>query len=124
MGQGFEGFAIDVGLALVAAPFRHRENKFDPGIVGDAGHGGDVVPVGFPPFGCEAHGQPAVAIGAENPQLEPVHPEQWIICSGFVHSCTVHGIFPRSQLVLFDEVPEPPFTTMVLPQMSNIRLMR
>ena len=76
MGQGLERAAVDVGLALVAAPFRHRQNEFQPGIVGDPGHGDDIVPFRLPAFGREAHGQAAIAVGAEDTKLEAVAAEQ------------------------------------------------
>src|SRR6185437_6568603 len=86
VGERLEGAAIDVGLALVAAPFRHRQDELHAGVIGDPGHRHDVVPVGSPSLGCEAHGQAAVAVRAEDAQLESVRPEQRVSAAGVVHA--------------------------------------
>ena len=85
VGQGFVGFAVDVGLALIAAPLRHGQDELDASVIGDAGHRHDVVPIGLPAFGRQAQGQPAVAVGAEDAKFEAVGTEQGVAGSGVVH---------------------------------------
>jgi hypothetical protein len=76
--HGLERLAVDVGLALVAAPLRDRQDEFHAGSIGDLAHGDDVVPVSGPALGRQAHREAAIAIGAEYAELELVGTPHWI----------------------------------------------
>ena len=100
MRQGFKGLAIDIRIALIAAPFRNRQNEFKAGRIGDLRHRRNVIPIGLPAFRRAAHGQAAIAIGAENAELEFIRAEKRvsrprILFHGVSSSGSVCGVAMR-----------------------------
>ena len=79
MRQRFKGFAIDIRIPLIATPFRDRKDEFNAGRIGDLRHRRNVSPIGLPAFRRAAHGQAAIAIGAENTELEFIRAEKRVL---------------------------------------------
>ncbi len=64
--------------AAETAPARDRQDEFEPGAVGDLCRRQIVLPTGQPALRHIGDGEPAIGIGREDPELQPVRAFQWM----------------------------------------------
>ena len=76
--HGLERAPEIVGFAAEAAPFRHRQDEIDAGLVRHDAGLDHVVPLASPAFRRLADGEAAVAIGIEQAELELVRAEDGV----------------------------------------------
>jgi hypothetical protein len=84
-----ERLAVDVRLALVTAPLRHRQDEFHAGPIGDLAHSGNVIPVGGPALRRQTHGEATIAICTEYAELELILTAHRIGCARLGHGLVV-----------------------------------
>ena len=100
--QRLEGRALGVALALVSVPAADRQQELEPGVVGELRRLDVVVPGGVPALGRLGQAQAALAVHAEQPELELV----LVVDPGFVSvSCHVRAPFRRAELDCHLAVP-------------------
>ena len=71
-GEGLERPFAHLVLAAETVPARDRQEEFQPGAVGDLRGGEIVLPAGLPALRHVGDGQPAIGIGREDAELQPV----------------------------------------------------
>ena len=86
--HGLERLAVDVGLALVAAPLRDRQDELHAGAIGDLAHGGDVVPVAGQRSGARLIVRPPSQLALNTPSLKRLGPRIGLVVGVCVMACS------------------------------------
>jgi hypothetical protein len=71
-GDGLQRRTLVIRIAAIAAPARDRQHEVDPRLVRDAREAQIIVPAPGPALGHHRHRAPRRAVGAEEPDLQPV----------------------------------------------------